>query len=114
MRRQQGARGRSIPAVDRAHVVVAGVAHRRHAHRQLLQSGEVVADVHVAVPQARDQRLAAPVDHLRAGRNRDRRASADGGDRALIDDHRLVGHEPRRVGVEEPDTGERNRSPRAR
>ena len=55
VRRQQRARGRSAPAIDRAHVVVAGIAHRGHAHRQLLQPGEVVADVHVAVPQARDQ-----------------------------------------------------------
>ena len=44
----------------------------------------------------------------------DRRAAADGGDHALVDDHRLVGQEPRCVGVEEPDAGERNRSRRCR
>ena len=112
VRRQEGTRGHPAPAVHRPHVVVTGVAHRRHTHRQLLQSGEVVADVHVAVPHAGDQGLAAPVDHLRTVRHHDRLATTNGFNCAFLDDHCPVGHEPRRVGVEEPDTRERNRSGR--
>ena len=72
--------------------------------------GVVVADVHVAVPQARHERLAAAVDDLRAWRHRDGVARADRDDRALVDDDRLVGHELRRVSVEEPHADEGHRA----
>ena len=93
VRREQRAGGSALAPLERAEIVVARVAHRRHAQRQLLETGVVVADVHVAVPQAGQQGLAAAVDHLRARWHGHRLARADCGDRALVDDDRLVGEE---------------------
>ena len=106
-------RGRALASIDRLRVVVAGVAHRRHAHRQLLQAREVVADVHVAVPQAGQQRLAAAVDDLRARRHLRLVRRAHRGDQALVHDHRLIGEEHLCVGVEHLHVGERDRARRA-
>ena len=110
MGREQRPGGSAGASLDRADVVIAGVAHRRHAQRQLLQAGEVVADVHVAVPQAGQQGLAAAVYHLRARRHGHRLAGADCGDHALVDDDRLVGEEAGGIRVEQPDARERDRS----
>ena len=90
VREQQLARGRAAPAIDRAFVVVAGIADRSHTHRQLLQPGEVIADMHVAVPEAGDQGPAAALDDAGAGGNGDRSPGADRGNHAVIDNHGLV------------------------
>jgi hypothetical protein len=65
MRGQQLSSGDTFSPVDGADVVVSRIADRRDAHRQFLDAGEVVSNVHVAIPDPRDQCLAAAVDDLR-------------------------------------------------
>jgi len=67
VRRQERARSRSAPALDRAHVVVAGVAHDVTLIDSSCKPREVVAYVHVAVHKPGIKVLPRGVHHLRAG-----------------------------------------------
>src|SRR4029079_16446678 len=66
----------------------AGAAVIGHAGGEVLKQVPVVADVLVRIPQAGEQRLAAPVDHGPAGRSLDRARRAHGGDLAVGDQYR--------------------------
>ena len=90
----------------------ARVATRRHAERELTDRLKVVADVHVAVPQAWDERLAGAIDDpCASGQFRQRLADAD--DLAVRGKDILPGHEPLLVGVIDFDVLEQHRPPRS-
>ena len=106
MRHQQFAARRAFAPVDGLRVVVARVAHRGDAHRQFLQPRVVRRHVHVAIPQAREQRLATAVDDLRARGNLRFLRREHRGDEPLVDDDRLIAEEHLRVRVEHAHVGE--------
>ena len=74
-------------------IVVSRAAIIGHAGGDVLQQVPVVADVLVRIPQAREERLAAAIDHGRAGRRLDRSRRADRGDLAVGDQHRAIRHD---------------------
>ena len=106
MRGQQLALRGPRAAVEGQHIVVARVAHRGDAKRQFLGARIVVAEVHVAVPQPRNQGLALAVDNPGPLGGLDLGRGPNGGDRTLGHDHRLVRQEAPTVGVEHPHMGE--------
>ncbi len=90
--REQVTRGAALVQVERVVDLGAGAAVVGHPRRHVLQQVPVVAaDMLVRIPQPRQDRLAAPVDHRRAGGGGDRPRRADRGDLAVGDQHRAVG-----------------------
>ncbi len=86
----------------------AGVADRRHAQCDFAQRAEIVAQVHVAVPQARNERLAGAVDHARSGGQLGQRG-ADADDLAVRDEDVLSGDEALVVRVVDLHVAEQHR-----
>ena len=106
MREEQRARGGVAAAIEGALVVFAGIADGSYAQGQFLQAGEIVADVHMAVPESGNQGAAGAVDDAGGGGDGDLGARADGDDLAVVDDDGLVGEEARGAGIEEANAAE--------
>ena len=86
-------------------VAASEISDGGHARGEILQP-VVVGRVDVHVPQTRQERLAADVDHLRAARNGDAAACADSSDPVARDDHRRVRANRAGLGVEQVRVGE--------
>jgi hypothetical protein len=90
MRKQQLTGRGPGSAVDGEDIVVARIPHRGYAEREFLHAGVIIAHVHVAIPEARYQRLSPTVNDLRADRQRQGVRASHGADESFVDNDRLV------------------------